>query len=248
MDQPIVFDMPHATRFTEARKAWLDGLLRPLIAAHGYKTAVDVGCGVGYFSSYLQELGLRVVATDGRAENVAEAQRRLPGVTCVVHDVENRSLRQLGTFDVVLCVGLLYHLENPFAAVRNLRALTGQLLIVESVVMPGSGTTAVLLDEPGGRDQALQDSVLVVSEPALIKMLYRAGFPFVYRVGTLPDHDDFRDSFLLERRRTVVVASTAPADSPLLRHAPEPPSRSPWEKRWARRVWRVARFIRRGRR
>jgi tRNA (mo5U34)-methyltransferase len=189
-----------------------------------------------------------VVATDGRAENVAEAQRRLPGVTCVVHDVENRSLRQLGTFDVVLCVGLLYHLENPFAAVRNLRALTGQLLIVESVVMPGAGTTAVLLDEPGGRDQALQDSVLVVSEPALIKMLYRAGFPFVYRVATLPDHDDFRDSFLLERRRTVVVASTAPADAPLLRHAPEPPSRSPWEKLWARRVWRVARFIRRGRR
>jgi len=248
MDQPIVFDMPHATRFTEARKAWLDGLLRPLVTAGGYQTAVDVGCGVGYFSSYLQELGLRVTATDGRAENVAEAQRRLVGVPCAVHDVEDRSIRQLGVFDVVLCVGLLYHLENPFAAIRNLRALTGRLLIVESVVVPGTSPAAVLLDEPGGRDQALQDSVLVVSEPALIKMLYRAGLPFVYSVDRLPDHGDFRDSFLLERRRTIVVASTAPVDSPLLRHAQEPHSRSPWEKPWARRAWRAARFIRRGRR
>jgi SAM-dependent methyltransferase len=248
MDQPIVFDMPHAMGFTNARKAWLDGLLPPLITAHGYKTAVDVGCGVGYFSAYLQELGLRVVATDGRAENVAEAQRRLSGVTCVVGDVEDRALRQLGVFDVVLCVGLLYHLENPFAAVRNLYALTGRLLIVESVVMPGRWPGAVLLDEPGGRDQALQDSVLVVSEPALIKMLYRAGFAFVYRADPLPDHDDFRESPLLLRRRTVVVASAAPVDSPLLRRAPEPSSRSPWEKVWATRVWRVARFIRHGRR
>ena len=112
-NQPIVFDMPHATGFTKARTAWLDGLLRPLIAAHGYKTAVDVGCGVGYFSAYLQDLGLRVVATDGRAENVAEAKRRLPGVTCVVHDVENRSLRQLGVFDVVLCVGLSVPPREP---------------------------------------------------------------------------------------------------------------------------------------
>ena len=248
MEQPIVFDMPHATGVTNARKAWLDGLLPRLIAAHGYKTAVDVGCGVGYFSAYLQERGLRVVATDGRAENVAEAQRRLSGVTCVVCDVEDRALRQLGVFDVVLCVGLLYHLENPFAAVRNLHALTGRLLIVESVVMPGRWPGAVLLDEPGGRDQALQDSVLVVSEPALIKMLYRAGFAFVYRADRLPDHDDFRESPLLLRRRTVVVASAAPVDSPLLRRALEPSSRSPWEKVWATRAWRVARFISHGRR
>lgn len=246
MDQPIVFDMPHATGFTNARTAWLDGLLPPLIVAHGYKTAVDVGCGVGYFSAYLRDLGLRVVATDGRAENVAEAKRRLPDVTCAVHDVEDRSLRQLGVFDVVLCVGLLYHLENPFAAIRNLHALTGRLLIVESVVVPGTRAGAVLLDEPGGRDQALQDSVLVVSEPALIKMLYRAGFPSVYRADPLPKHDDFRETPLLHRRRTVVVAATASIDSPILRHVPEPLSRSPWEKVWARRAWRVARFIRRG--
>ena len=244
MEPPIVFDMPHATGFTAARTAWLDGLLPPLIAAHGYKTAVDVGCGVGYFSAYLQGLGLRVVATDGRAENVAETERRLPDVTCVVHDAEDRSLRELGTFDVTLCVGLLYHLENPFAAIRNLHALTRRLLIVESVVVPGTWTGAVLLDEPDGRDQALQDSVLVVSEPALIKMLYRAGFPFVYRGDPLPKHGDFRESPLLHRRRTVVVASATSVDSPILRHVREPMSRSPWERGWARRAWRVARFIR----
>ena len=257
MDQPIVFDMPHATGFTNARTAWLDGLLPPLIVAHGYKTAVDVGCGVGYFSAYLRE-PRAAGGRHGRARRERRGSpaappgrhvrrpRRRESIAAPARHVRRRALRQLGVFDVVLCVGLLYHLENPFAAIRNLHALTGRLLIVESVVVPGTRAGAVLLDEPGGRDQALQDSVLVVSEPALIKMLYRAGFPFVYRGDPLPKHDDFRESPLLHRRRTVVVASTAPIDSPILRHVPEPPSRSPWDKVWARRAWRVARFIRRG--
>jgi hypothetical protein len=41
--------------------------------------------------------------------------------------VEDLSLRDIGTVDLVLSVGLLYHLENPFRAIRNFHALTGKL-------------------------------------------------------------------------------------------------------------------------
>jgi 2-polyprenyl-3-methyl-5-hydroxy-6-metoxy-1,4-benzoquinol methylase len=124
MANPLVFDMPHATRFTDARTAFLDRWFKPLVTRERFTTAIDVGCGVGYFADYLKALGLDVVGVDGREENVAEAQRRVRGARFVTGDAQDRAIRDLGVFDVVLCVGLLYHLENPFAAVRNLHALT----------------------------------------------------------------------------------------------------------------------------
>lgn len=238
MAEPTVFDMPHATRFTDARTAFLDRWFKPLVTRERFATAIDVGAGVGYFADYLTALGLDVVGVDGREENVAEARRRVPDARFAIADVQDRAVRNLGTFDAVLCLGLLYHLENPFAAVRNLHALTGRLLIVESVVVPSALPTAALLDEPAGRDQALGDSVFVVSRPALIKMLYKAGFAKVYEPLALPDHDDFRDSPLMHRRRTVLVAATRGVDSPDLRPVGEPRSPSPWEKSFRLRLWR----------
>jgi len=37
-----------------------------------------------------------------------------------VADFMTADLEQIGTFDVVLFLGVLYHLENPFAAIRRL--------------------------------------------------------------------------------------------------------------------------------
>jgi SAM-dependent methyltransferase len=243
MAEPTVFDMPHATRFSDARTAFLDRSFKPLVTRERFATAIDVGCGVGHFAAYLRALGLDVVGVDGREENVAEARRRVPDARFVIADVQERAVRDLGVFDVVVCLGLLYHLENPFAAVRNLHALTGRLLIVESVVVPSSRPTAALLDEPAGRDQALGDSVFVISGPALIKMLYRAGFAHVYEPLALPDHDDFRDSPLMHRRRTVLVAAAREVDSPDLRPVAEPRSPCPWEKSLRMRLWRAFRRL-----
>ena len=38
-------------------------------------------------------------------------------------------------FDLCLCVGLIYHLENPIACLRNAAALTRELLLIETQVI-----------------------------------------------------------------------------------------------------------------
>ncbi len=38
----------------------------------------------------------------------------------------------VGEFDVVLCLGVIYHLENPFLAVEQLRRITRGVVVVES--------------------------------------------------------------------------------------------------------------------
>ena len=77
-------------------------------------------------------------------------------------------------------------------------------------------------EEPHQEDQSLTDVACYPSEGSLVKMLYRAGFAAVYRVISLPDYDDFRDTPEHARRRTVLLASVAAIDVAELRLIPEP--------------------------
>jgi SAM-dependent methyltransferase len=233
LSKSFVFDLPLQAEAREAKIDFLRRAIAPWKSDLNLRTALDLGCGVGYFSSFLRDLGLQVTATDARADNIAEARSRFPGIDFHVADVEDASLADLGTFDLVLCFGLLYHLENPMRAIRNLRALTGRLLLLESMAVDEEQPFFLLLDEPDGEDQSLRAVSCYPSEGAMIKMTYRAGFPHVYRFRELPDHDDFRAATGRSRARTVIAASvpqlsSAPG-SPSIEIAQEPkPSRDYW--------------------
>src|SRR6267142_1936207 len=127
----------------------------------------------------LAECGLNVCGFDGRAENVAEACRRFPRIPFAEADLQDRAIRELGTFDFVLCFGLLYHLENPVLAIRNLRALTEKCLLLESMCLPEQQSTMLLREEPRQEDQSLTNMACYPSERSLVKILYRAGFPAI---------------------------------------------------------------------
>jgi SAM-dependent methyltransferase len=222
VSKPFVFDLPMQSESREVKIGFLRLVIGPWISAFRLHTALDLGCGVGYFSAMLRDLGMRVTAMDGRAENVAEARDRHSGIDFRVADAEDPSLTALGTFDLVFCLGLLYHLENPLRAFRNLHALTGRILLIESMVIPEEQPFFILMDEGNVEDQSLRAVSCYPSEGAIIKMAYRAGFPHVYRFRELPDHEDYRAVTGRARRRTFIAASTLTLDSPLLEVAAEP--------------------------
>jgi SAM-dependent methyltransferase len=229
LPKPFVFDLPLQSEAREAKVDFLRRVITPWKSELALQTAMDLGCGVGYFSSLLQEMGFQVTATDARAENIAEARSRFPDIDFRVADAEDSALVDLGTFDLVLCFGLLYHLENPFKAIRNLRALTGKVLLLESMAVDNDQPFLLLLDEPEGEDQSLRAVSFYPSEGAMIKMAYRAGFSYVYRFADLPNHEDFRADTGRSRARTVIAASVPALTSPLVEIASEPkPSRDFW--------------------
>jgi len=248
MGETLVFDMPHSLRFTEARQFFLRQVLPDLIKQLALKSALDVGCGVGYFSAFLRDMGFRVVALDGRRENIEEAQKRFPDIEFYHLNIEEPSVQRLGSFDLVLCFGLLYHLENPFAAMRNLHALTNKLLLIESMCVPANEPILYLRDEGQSQDQSLNFVAFYPSESCLSKMCYRAGFPFVYRFNQLPLHEDFKTTLLRKRARTMLAASKVPLNSSFLIPVPEPHSiADPWAKPLAsiaRPFLRFSEFIR----
>jgi len=254
---PFVFDLEESQRLVAARGEFLRRFVTDFKDRLELRTALDAGCGVGYFSSLLQEMGLRVTAFDARPENVEEARRRHAGIDFQVADVEELRPQEFGAFDLVLCFGLIYHLENPLRAMRRLRAMTGKLLLIESVCVPGTAPLIYLRDEAVAEDQALKAIACYPSEGALVKMAYRAGFPAVYRATRPPQHEDFQGSVGRRPWRTIVVAPVSPIGDASLVLADEPSGRAdlwssdptgvlkmgrklrtflkrPWAENWAR--------------
>src|SRR5262249_46223700 len=142
-----VFDETHYDSLNRTRSAIVGELLAESEKPLGIRTAIDVGCGLGYFSSFLHSRGYEVTGVEGRKENAEEAGRRVPGVRFQVMNAEDPGLARMGVYDLTLCFGLLYHLENPFLVMRHLRQISGKLLLVEAVVFPGSEPIMALVDE-----------------------------------------------------------------------------------------------------
>lgn len=241
------FDLPHYRALDQARLAVFREVLGAWKAQLNLRTAWDIGCGIGNFSALLRDLGFETRAIDGRPENVEEARRRVPGLDAYVADAEIPLQSGMGSADLVLCVGLLYHLENPFRAIRNLGQLTGKMLIVESMCTDDELPLLFLADEDSTEELGLSGSAFFASEACLVKMLYRAGFPHVYRLTRFPDHEDFRSSPEKKRSRTILAATREEFHSPFLLRVEEPgPARRLWETKWGefrRRARRIPHFV-----
>jgi SAM-dependent methyltransferase len=213
-----LFDNPETRSLTEARIAFIAPLLRELRRTVRIESALDVGCGLGDFSGFLSQFGIaRVVGIDGREDNLIEARKRHVGPSFQLGDAEELPVQALGSFDLVLCFGLLYHLENPMRVIRKLQALTKNVLIVESMCVPGERPKLELLDECEAHNQSLNRLAFYPSEPCLIKMLNRSGFRFVYEFLTLPDNPLYFRTSVRERLRTMMVASEVEIRSANLR-------------------------------
>lgn len=79
---------------------------------------LDLGSAHGAYSIELASRGAQVLAIEGRETWLEQARRKarelsLPNIEFVQDDVRNLSSEKYGEFEVVLCLGILYHLNAP---------------------------------------------------------------------------------------------------------------------------------------
>jgi SAM-dependent methyltransferase len=107
---------------------------------------LDLGAGDGSIAAELALRGASVIAVEGRERNAVaiREQRDRHGIDAdrlrvEVTDVRRLDWQSLGTFDVVVCSGLLYHLELADAAAlaRSMHAACTRLALVDTEVAWG---------------------------------------------------------------------------------------------------------------
>ena len=100
------------------------------------RRVLDVGAWDGWFSFALEKRGAEVVALDCVELDTFMKARALLGskVEFREMDVMELSPAALGHFDIVLFLGVLYHLKHPLLALEKVCELTRDMAIVESHV------------------------------------------------------------------------------------------------------------------
>ena len=164
---------------------------------------LDLGAAEGRYAVEFALQGAEVVAIEGRRGNFEKARflkeaLGLDRLEVVQADVRTLSREAYGVFDVVLCLGLLYHLEGE-AAVRllqRLAAVTGRLLVLDTLYARSSSTQVEVdghayrgrrirefdpdeseaSQEQLGRSSIGNPESLWLTAPSIYNALRRAGF------------------------------------------------------------------------
>lgn len=182
-----LFDQGFYRDITAARLEHLAELDLPLAG----RSVIDVGCGIGRLSEFFVERGCDVLCVDGRPENIEQLRALYPERRAAVVDVTTDQLLEHGSFDVVFCYGLLYHLTDPLAFLGSAASICRELMIVETCITDSDQRVAFLVDDPDDPTMALNRVASRPSPAYVATGLRLAGFEHVYSPGSLPRHRDF---------------------------------------------------------
>lgn len=233
------FVLPSGQRVASDHDGLLDGIhhtrssmLRATVAAQFGATlppglqAIDLASHQGWFSAQLLDLGFAgVLGIDARQQHVDDARLMLHTLGRTQARFEQADVHALATdvmgeFDLVLCLGLIYHLENPVGALRQARRLCRGMCLIETQIAPGQngwvdfghhqyvrpiqGSFAIIdeTEETHGPETSTLGICLVPSLDALLWILRKVGFA---RVEVLPVPEDGYEQ-LVHHKRVMVAA------------------------------------------
>jgi tRNA (mo5U34)-methyltransferase len=186
------------------------------------RSVLDIGAWDGFFSFEAERRhATRVVASDhyswhglgwdtgkGKAGfELARATLR-SRVEDVDIDVMELSPEKVGQFDVVLLLGVLYHLKHPMLALERVASVTKDLLIVETVVDMVGITRPAAAFYPARELDGDPTNWWGPNPPAVAGMLASVGFTRVDTITRTPSaaFRAARAAFHAIKRKTSVTA------------------------------------------
>lgn len=143
------------------------------------KRVLDIACNSGFWSIQCALLGAEVVGFDARPELIAQANllKRITGAANAdfrLLDFADMTPEALGTFDVVLNLGFLYHAPQPLDVLQRTRAMTRRHILLDTAVYP-SDELAVYLkwEEPIDIRMAAAEGMVAEPTTRAIELMLR---------------------------------------------------------------------------
>lgn len=158
---------------------------------------LDLACLEGLYGIELALQGAQVVGIEGREENLEKARFTklvlgLDNIDFFRDDVRNLSPETYGQFDVVLCLGIFYHLDAPdvFEFAQNIERVCTTLAIFDTHVSRNSEQSYTYDNREYWGKNYTEDETLWASignpisvwltRPSLYNLLVDVGFSSVY--------------------------------------------------------------------
>jgi 2-polyprenyl-3-methyl-5-hydroxy-6-metoxy-1,4-benzoquinol methylase len=144
------------------------------------KRVLDIACNSGFWSVQCALLGADVVAFDARPELIKQAEL----IKSIV-GVANLEFRQLdfwemrpetlgGTFDIVLNLGILYHLPDPLKALGLTTKVAHDCILLDTEVHPSADATIQLRwEEPHSIRSANRSGIVALPSKQSLELMFR---------------------------------------------------------------------------
>ena len=152
------------------------------------RTVLDIGAWDGFYSFEAERRGAQhVLATDsfswtvhgdGTGKQGFDLAREALGSAVAAREIDVMDLSPdaVGTFDVVLFLGVLYHLRHPLLALERVAAVTGDLMILETEVDLALGGRPAMAFYPGAELSDDWTNWWGPNPAAVVGMLRAVGF------------------------------------------------------------------------
>ncbi len=122
------------------------------------KSVLDIGCNAGFYSFAAKLRGARsVLGIDYFQHCIDQAalMREILQLDVDFRQGDGEALRDgIGPFDVVICTGVIYHLQNPMQFLSNVARSTREFMFLESEMLidPSFSDYAWFIEQEYGRD------------------------------------------------------------------------------------------------
>jgi SAM-dependent methyltransferase len=134
--------------FEDRERFLLDEWIAPArIDDFAGKDVLECGCGGGHHTARIAKVAASVTAVDPNTSEIA--RERYPHLTNVVFLEEDGATMSLGRqFDVVLCVGVIHHTDDPDRTFANLyeHCRPGGLMVVWTYSLEGNALLRWLVE------------------------------------------------------------------------------------------------------
>ena len=214
-----------AQQVHDTRWEMVERVLKPVIEKAGKLSALDLASHQGWFTLQTSKLGCSfVTGLEPRQQHIADAElmvraAEVENIRFIHSDIQGIDDTDIEPADIVLMLGLLYHLENPVAAIRTAYKYCRKVCLIETQVGPhlsgmldwgsyhfvrpirGAFTVIDETDDTHGNEASTDGICLAPSAETLLWIMRKVGFKDVSLIT--PAEDAYEQH--LHQKRVVAV-------------------------------------------
>jgi tRNA (mo5U34)-methyltransferase len=210
-----IFDAAHRNRHQQRVEYFFDTLVEFCGGSLKGKRILDLGCNAGFWSLKAINAGADFVhGVDGRQMHVDEANFVFEASEIdpsryqfTLGDVLTKDFTELGSFDIVFCLGLLYHIAKPIEMFENVSKVSTDIMVIDTGISSLSGSVVELrkesLDEP--RNAIDYEFTMWPTRRAVIDMVGQFGWNAIALKPNMSDYGGMID--YLSGHRVAFIAA-----------------------------------------